>query len=54
VIAKAARKGTVVRSSYEARLLASKHPDSGMTLADITAEIVKLAGERGLPVDPSE
>jgi hypothetical protein len=53
VIAKAARNGGIVRTTEEAIWIARRHPDSGMTPADISNELFKLAVAKRLAVDPS-
>ena len=53
VIAQAARNGGIVRSAAEAARLAREHPDSGMTPADISDKLFRLAVQNRLAVDPS-
>jgi hypothetical protein len=51
--AKAAPKGRVVRSTAEAARIAGEHPEAGMTVAEISDSIFKLAVENRLAIDTS-
>ena len=53
IIAKTARAGRVMSPSREARCILQSHPDCGVSEDEIRQELLELAVERRLAVDPA-